>query len=130
MPDGWTATRTLSGLTTINGTTVSLRGNDEIPSGQAVLGSGLADRLGLPTGDRVVVGGQSLVVAVAGAGQCITVATALAASVVGDNGWWTVFAPPGDEKRRDLGATSSAGRSACRIDVGPVGQPGSRTAPG
>ena len=26
----------------------------------------------------------------------------MAHSIVGDNGWWTIFAPPGDEKRRDL----------------------------
>jgi putative ABC transport system permease protein len=25
--------------------------------------------------------------------------------MVGDNGWWVIFAPPGDEKRRDLGQT-------------------------
>jgi hypothetical protein len=105
VPDGWRATRTLSGTTGLKGTTVSLRGRDEIPSGQAILGSGLADRLGLAKGDRVVVGGRSLIVSVAGAGQSIDVASDLAASVVGDNGWWTVFAPPGDENRRDLGPT-------------------------
>jgi putative ABC transport system permease protein len=107
-PDGWRATRTLSGTTEINGTTVSLRGRDEIPGGQAILGSGLADRLGLADGARVVVGGQSLTVSVAGSGQSITVATDLAASVVGMNGWWTVFAPPGQEKHRDLGSTFGA----------------------
>ena len=69
VPAGWTATRTLSGVTEINGSTVSLRGSDEIASGQATLGSALADRLGLHPGDRVVVGGQSLVVDVAGGGQ-------------------------------------------------------------
>ena len=105
VPDGWRATRTLSGTAELNGTTVSLRGRDEIPSGQAVLGSGLADRLSLAKGGRVVVGGQSLTVSVAGAGQSIDVASDVAASVVGENGWWTVFAPPGDEKRRDLGST-------------------------
>ena len=46
VPAGWTATRTLSGVTEINGNTVSLRGSDEIPRGQATLGSALADRLG------------------------------------------------------------------------------------
>ena len=102
LPSGWTATRTLSGLTTIDGTTVSVRGNDQTPSGQAILGAALAERLALQTGDRVVVGGQSLVVGIAGAGQSITVATPVAQSIVGDNGWWTIFAPPGDEKRRDL----------------------------
>ena len=102
LPSGWTATRTLSGLITIDGKTVSVRGNDQTPSGQAVLGAALAERLGLQTGDHVVVGGQSLVVGIAGAGQSITVATPVAQSIVGDNGWWTIFAPPGDEKRRDL----------------------------
>ncbi len=102
LPAGWTATRTLSGLTTIDGTTISVRGNDQTPSDQAVLGAGLAERLDLQAGDRVMVGAQSLAVAVAGAGQSITVATPVAHSIVGDNGWWTIFAPPGDEKRRDL----------------------------
>jgi putative ABC transport system permease protein len=102
MPAGWTATRTLSGVTEINGNTVSLRGRDETPTGQAILGTAVAERLGLHAGDRVAIGGQSLVVSIAGDGQSITVATPLAQSIVGDNGWWTVFAPPGDEKRRDL----------------------------
>jgi ABC-type antimicrobial peptide transport system permease subunit len=102
VPAGWTATRVLSGVTDINGSTVSLRGTDEIASGQATLGSEVAKRLDLHSGDRIVVGGQSLVVNVAGSGQSITVATPLAQSVVGDNGWLTIFAPAGDEKRRDL----------------------------
>jgi len=102
VPAGWTATRVLSGVTDINGSTVSLRGSDEIASDQAALGSEVAGRLGLHSGDRVVVGGQSLVVNIAGTGQSITVATPLAQSVVGDNGWWKIFAPAGDEKRRDL----------------------------
>ena len=42
---------------------------------------------------------------VAGGAQSVTVATPLAQSIVGDNGWWMIFAPPGDEKRRDLGQT-------------------------
>jgi putative ABC transport system permease protein len=105
LPPGWTGHRTLSGVTTINGTAVSLRGSDQIPSGQATLGSGLAARLNLQQGDRVVIGGQSLVVGVAGDGQSLAVSTDLARSVVGDHGWWTLFAPPGDEKSRNLGQT-------------------------
>jgi putative ABC transport system permease protein len=104
-PDGWTATRTLAGVTEINGDTVSLRGNDETPAGQAILGIPLAQRLGLKAGDRVVVGGQSLTVDVSGGGQSITVGSPLAQTVVGSNGWWLIFAPPGDEKRRDIGQT-------------------------
>lgn len=102
-PQGWTVTRELSGVTEINGHPVSLRGNDETPGGQAILGAPLADRLGLKPGERVVVEGRSLVVNVSGGGQSITVASSLAQTVVGSNGWWLIFAPPGDEKRRDLG---------------------------
>jgi ABC-type antimicrobial peptide transport system permease subunit len=111
LPAGWTGARTLSGVTTINGTSVSLRGNDQTPSGQATLGSGLADRLGLHSGDRVVVGGQSLIVDVAGTGQSIVVSTDLAGSLVGEKGWWTIFAPPGQEKSRTLGQTFTAATS-------------------
>jgi putative ABC transport system permease protein len=103
VPGGWTAHRFLSGVTEVNGNKVSLRGSDEIASGQATLGSEVAQRLNLHSGDRVVVGGQSLVVNVVGSGQSISVTTPLAQSVVGDNGWWLIFAPPGDEKNRDLG---------------------------
>ena len=108
VPDGWRATRTLSGTTEVNGTSVSLRGHDDIQSGQAVLGADLAERLGVSDGDRVVVGGQSLTVAITGTGRSMTVATGLASSIVGENGWWTVFAPAGQEKRRDLGTTFGA----------------------
>jgi putative ABC transport system permease protein len=102
IPAGWTATRILSGVTEIDGNRVSLRGNDETPTGQAILGAAVAERQGLSTGDHVVIGGQSLVVSISGDGQSVSVATPLARSVVGDNGWWTIFAPPGDEQRRDL----------------------------
>jgi ABC-type antimicrobial peptide transport system permease subunit len=127
VPAGWTATRVLSGVTDINGTAVSLRGADEIASGQASLGSELVKRLDLHAGDRVVVGGQSLVVNVAGGGQSITVATPLARSVVGDSGWWTIFAPAGDDKRRDLaqlfgGAVGLASTSDPSVKPDPNGR--------
>ncbi len=102
IPPGWSAIRVPSGLTQIDGQTVSLRGSSEIPSGDAVLGSAVAEQLGVQSGDHVDVGGRSLLVRVDGSGQSIRVATPLARSIVGDNGWWIVFAPPGDEKRRDL----------------------------
>ncbi len=104
-PGGWTVSRTLSGITEIDGHTVSLRGSDQTPSGHAVLGAPLAERLSLQSGDRVVVDGQSLIVDVNGTGQSMTVSTPLAESVVGSNGWWLIFAPQGEEKRRDLGQT-------------------------
>jgi putative ABC transport system permease protein len=116
-PGGWTVSRTLSGITEIDGHTVSLRGSDQTPSGHAVLGAPLAERLSLQSGDRVVVDGQSLIVDVNGTGQSMTVSTPLAESVVGSNGWWLIFAPQGEEKRRDLGQTfaSSVASSRRRI---------------
>ncbi|MDT5179288.1 MAG: putative transport system permease protein [Mycobacterium sp.] len=108
LPAGWTGTQTLSGTTTVNGTSISLRGSDQIPAGQATLGSALADRLGLAQGATVVIGGQSLVVGISGTGQSATVSTGLARSLVGDKGWWTVFAPSGQEKNRNLGQTFGA----------------------
>jgi len=103
IPAGWRATKTLSGVTELDDTTVSLRGDDEIASGTAILGSGLADRLGLNNGDSIVIGGRPLAATVTGSGESVTVSTPLARSVVGENGWWTLFAPPGQEKNRDLG---------------------------
>ena len=108
LPAGWTGTRTLSGVTEVEGSSVSLRGSDQVPSGRASVGGGLAERLGLAAGDRMVVGGQSLVVDIAGSGQSVTVSSGLAGSLVGENGWWTVFAPAGREKERDLAQGLSA----------------------
>lgn len=102
-PEGWTATRTLSGVIELSGQQVSLRGSDELAAGQAVLSPALAARLGLSDGAQIDVGGQSLAVVVDGAGQSVTVPTPVAQSVVGDNGWWTVLAPEGEQQRRDLG---------------------------
>ena len=101
-------------MTDVDGNAVSLRGSDEIPSGQATLGSALADRLGVAPGDRVEIGGQSLVVGVDGDGQSAIVSTDLARSVVGEKGWWTVFAPDGREKDRTISRRRSARRRVCR----------------
>lgn len=108
LPAGWTGVHTLSGVTEVNGDAVSLRSSDEIPSGQTTLGSALADRLGVAPGDRVEIGGQSLIVGVDGDSQSAVVSTDLARSVVGEKGWWTVFAPDGREKDRTLAQTFGA----------------------
>lgn len=102
VPQGWSATRTLSGITDVDGATVSIRGTDETADGTAMVGAPLAQRIGVAAGDRIPLGGQTVVVEVVGSGQSITVPTAVARSVVGDNGWWTVHAPPGEEAKRDL----------------------------
>ncbi|MDT5386565.1 MAG: putative transport system permease protein [Mycobacterium sp.] len=102
LPPGWTGFRTLSGVTTIAGTSVSVRGSDQIASGQATFGAALAARLGLTPGEHVVIGGQGVIVSVSGTGQSVSVSTELARSAVGEHGWWTLFAPPGDAKSREL----------------------------
>ena len=107
-PAGWTATRTLSGVIDLGGQPVSLRGSDEVSAGQAVLGSALADRVGLADGAQVDVGGQKLVATIRGEGQSISVPTSVAQSVVGNNGWWMMLAPDGEQQRRDLGQTFGA----------------------
>lgn len=114
VPAGWTATRTLSGVTDIGGDRVSLRGSNDIASGTAVVGAPLAERIGVTPGERIALGGNSVVVEVSGTGQSIVVPTPVAQSIVGDNGWWTIHAPAGDEAKRDLAQTfgSSVGLPA------------------
>lgn len=108
LPDGWNGTRVLSGVVELDGHSVSLRGSDQIAGGEAVLGAALADRLGVGTGESLTVGGQVLRIGIDGDGQSMTVPTPVAQSVVGDNGWWLVSAPPGSEHRRDLAPTFGA----------------------
>lgn len=105
LPAGWQGRQTISGVAVVDGARVSLRGSDEVASGHAVLGSRLAERLGVAAGDVIDVGALPLVVQVFGPGESMSVAPALARLVAGDNGWWTVKAPPGDEHRRDLAET-------------------------
>lgn len=107
VPAGWSASRTLSGRTEIDGVAVSLRGRDETPSDGAVFGAALAERLGVAAGDHVEIAGRDLVAVIDGSGQSVTVPTTLAAGVV-DDGWWTVNAPVGQENRRDLAQQLSA----------------------
>lgn len=101
-PPDWGAVRTLAGVTTVGDATVSLRGAEDVRAGQAIIGSELAARMGIADGATLDVGGQRLAVDVDGAGESITVATDLARQTIGENGWWTVTAPIGEEQRRDL----------------------------
>ena len=108
VPVGWPAIRTLSGVTEVSGQPVSLRGRDDIATGEAAVATGAAERLGLADGDRVTIGGQALQVRVRGVGESIVVPTSVAESVVGQSGWRIVSAPAGSEKRRDLAQTFAA----------------------
>lgn len=104
-PEGWRAEQTLSGVVDVDGSRVSLRGTHETPSGQAVLGTGLAQRLGATPGGVIEVGGSALTVMVSGSGESMTVSSDLAQTLVGDHGWWTIHAPPGEERHRDIAQT-------------------------
>lgn len=101
-PEGWTATRVVSGRVEIDGGSVALQGTDQVPAGQALVGSAVAERLSITDGDRVTIGGQQLDVRVSGAGQSVRVSAAVAQEAVGDHGWWVVRAPAGEQQRRDL----------------------------
>jgi len=102
VPDGWRAVQTSSGVVHIGDAEVSLRGDDEIPAGQAVLGPDVANRLAVADGSVVDVNGHPLTARITGSGESVTVPTSVARSLVGDHGWWTVYAPAGEENRRDL----------------------------
>ncbi|MFW0150241.1 FtsX-like permease family protein [Mycobacterium sp. smrl_JER01] len=102
VPPGWTVSRTLAGTVDVGGVTVALRGADQLPAGSAILGSSAAERLSASEGDRILIAGQQLTVTVDGAGRSVTVATPLARTVVGDNGWWVAHAPAEIGQRRDL----------------------------
>ena len=95
----------LSGVVELDGQSVSLRSSDQIASGEAALGAQLAARLGVRQGESITVGGQGLRVGIVGDGQAMAVPTAVARSLVGDHGWWLVYAPSGAEQRRDLAQT-------------------------
>ena len=101
-------TRTLSGVDPDRRAFRSRCGaTDETPSGRALLGRRWRERLGLERGRSVSP----------------SAAGALSSTSSGDgpiphrcvarwrnrssasNGWWLIFAPPGEEKRRDLGQT-------------------------
>ncbi|CAN5392650.1 ABC transporter permease [soil metagenome] len=102
IPDGWRGVRTVSGVTDVNGAAVSLRGNDEISSGAVVVGPELAARLGVAAGAPITVGGRTLTVDTSGSSQSMIVSNEVAQSIVGDSGWWTIYAPAGQENRRDI----------------------------
>ncbi|MDX1889214.1 ABC transporter permease [Mycolicibacterium sp. 050158] len=108
LPPGWSGTETLSGRAEVDGTPISLRGSDQIPSGQITLGSALAERLGVADGGTLAIADRNLTARIAGSGQSAVVSSELARSVVGDKGWWTLFAPAGQEKNRNLGETFGA----------------------
>ena len=107
----------LSGPTGQRDARVAAR-HDESPTAKRLSGSGWPTASASP-GRPLVFGGQTCSSRSTGDGQCIDGRQSdLARSVVGENGWWTVFAPPGDEKRRDLGRPS-APPSACPTTTDP-----------
>jgi putative ABC transport system permease protein len=104
VPGGWSATRTVTGAWHSPAGDLPLYGSDAVADGTAVLGSKAADTLGVAAGGTLSVGGTDLSVAVDGDSGVVSVPTAVATGVVGDNGWWTVTEPAADSGRHDLGA--------------------------
>lgn len=103
VPDGWTATRTVTGVWSSDAGKLPVYGSGAIADGTAVLGAQAAERLGLAEGDTLGFGDADLTVTVAGDDALVRVPEAPAGDVVGDKGWWTVTEPAADAGRNDLG---------------------------
>lgn len=108
VPDGWTGTRTVTGVWASDAGDVAVYGSDAVADGTAVLGTQAAERLGLADGGTLAFGGADLAVRVAGDDAIVSVPEALAVDVVGDDGWWTLTEPAEDAERNDLGRLLSA----------------------
>lgn len=108
VPDGWTATRTVTGVWDSGSGELPVHGSDAVPDGTAVLGARAAETLGLATGDVLRFGGTDLEVTVEGEDAVVAVPEAPATDVVGGNGWWTLTEPAGMSGRNDLGPVLAA----------------------
>lgn len=103
LPAGWTGSSMTAGLWHSPHGEVAVYGVAGTPAGKAVMGSALAERLGVPDGGALRLGGQSVTVSVSGGSPVLTVAPALARDVVGNVGWWVANEPAADQGRNDLG---------------------------
>jgi hypothetical protein len=104
VPDGWTGTRTVSGIWTSGAAQLPVYGSSAVADGTAVLGAKAAAALGVADGGTLAFGGTDLHVTVAGDDTVVGVPEALARQEIGDNGWWTFTEPAADAGRNDLGA--------------------------
>lgn len=103
LPDGYTAHPTIAGIWASPEGSVAVYGSEDVADSQARVGSDLAERLDVDSGDTLDVAGHALTVTVAGDGPVLTTSDATARDVVGDVGWTTVTESAADEGRRDLG---------------------------
>ncbi|MDT4909591.1 MAG: putative transport system permease protein [Pseudonocardiales bacterium] len=103
VPDGWTAQRTIAGIWAPPAGRVAVYGRSDIAGSRAVVGAAAAKVLGVRAGSRLAIGGVSLTVAVEGSSRIVSVATPVAANVVGDSSWLTVRQPASLAGRLDLG---------------------------
>src|SRR4051812_16970749 len=81
VPDGWTATRTVTGTWHSPTGDLPVYGSDDVDPGTAVLGSGAAGTLGVRTGDPLDLAGTQLTVTVRGDDGIVAVPPAAAPPV-------------------------------------------------
>ncbi|UDY24801.1 ABC transporter permease [Nocardioides sp. Kera G14] len=103
VPQGYTAHPTIAGIWKSPEGHVAVYGSESVADGTASVGSDLADRLDLKSGDSLDVDGHALIVDVKGDGPILTTSDAMAQAVVGDVGWTTVSESAADSGRLDLG---------------------------
>lgn len=108
VPDGWTATRTVTGTWDSPAGPLALYGTADVPAGQAHLGVQAAETLGITGGGTINVAGAALTVTLTGDDAVVAVPERVALATVGDKGWWTLTEPETEAGRNDLGALLSA----------------------
>ena len=108
VPAGWHAHRIVNGIWASPGGKLALFGVVGAADGRAVLGSAAARALGTSAGRTITIGGHVLTVSISGTGKVVSVPGAVATSVVGTHGWWTVTPSSADRGRNDLGSLLAA----------------------
>lgn len=108
VPNGWTATRTVTGTWHSPAGPLALYGSADVPAGQAQLGVQAAEKLGITGGGTINLAGAQLAVTVTGDDAVVAVPERVALATIGDSGWWTLTEPDTEVGRNDLGALLSA----------------------
>lgn len=103
LPAGWTGAEMIAGVWHSPHGQVAVYGVAGTPAGKAVMSAQLAQRLGVPDGGTLRLGGRTVTVSVSAGGPALTVSPDLARDVAGNVGWWVADEPAADQGRNDLG---------------------------